>query len=391
MKIKKLLNFIIPIFIMLFNIFILLNPGEIIQSAKEGIDLWFFTVFPSLFPFIIGTNILTGLGFVNFLGVFLEPIMYPLFGVPGQGGFALITGLTSGYPMGAKITGDLRQHGEITKEEAQRLLSFTNNSGPLFVIGAVGIGLYQNPRIGYFILLIHYLAAIINGLVFKNYKYKTYKEKPGKQLFKKSYYSAKAYRYKGNKKFSQVLADSVRNGMESIIQVGGFIIIFCVLAKIMELSNITAMVKYILSPISSKLEPGIFEGVFIGLIEMTNGAKLLSSANHTAANIIACAGIISFGGFSIHAQSINFLYKTDVNLFIYILSKAFHGLITVILGLIIYPFFSFEQNTAVISVFNSSGVIERLAMSSAGFLLAVVLTLVFIILANLFRLNTKGT
>ena len=63
--------------------------------------------------------------------------MRPLFGVPGEGAFALIMGTISGYPMGAKIVADLKEKESVNKVEAERLLAFTNNSGPLFVIGAV--------------------------------------------------------------------------------------------------------------------------------------------------------------------------------------------------------------------------------------------------------------
>jgi len=63
--------------------------------------------------------------------------MRPLFNVPGEGAYALLMGTISGYPVGAKVVTDLKQQGVCNDIECERLISFTNNSGPLFIIGLV--------------------------------------------------------------------------------------------------------------------------------------------------------------------------------------------------------------------------------------------------------------
>ena len=63
--------------------------------------------------------------------------MRPLFNVPGESAYAFIMGLISGYPVGAKIVTDLRKTNLCSKDEGERMLCFTNNSGPLFIIGTV--------------------------------------------------------------------------------------------------------------------------------------------------------------------------------------------------------------------------------------------------------------
>ena len=64
--------------------------------------------------------------------------MRPIFNVPGEGSFAFIMGIISGYPTGAKILVNFRKNNIVSREECERLLSFSNNSGPLFIIGTVG-------------------------------------------------------------------------------------------------------------------------------------------------------------------------------------------------------------------------------------------------------------
>ena len=109
--------------------------------------MWLEIVFPSLLPFFIVSEMLIGFGVVKFIGILLEPLMRPLFRVPGVGGFVWAMGMASGYPAGAKITARLRQEDQLTKIEAERLVSFTNSSNPLFIFGAVSVGFFNNAKL----------------------------------------------------------------------------------------------------------------------------------------------------------------------------------------------------------------------------------------------------
>ena len=112
-------------------------PQESVSASIRGLDTWLEIVFPSLLPFFIVSELLIGFGVVKFIGILLEPLMRPLFRVPGVGGFAWAMGMASGNPAGAKISSRLRQEGQVTKTEAERLVAFTNSSNPLFIFGAV--------------------------------------------------------------------------------------------------------------------------------------------------------------------------------------------------------------------------------------------------------------
>ena len=98
--------------------------------------------------------------------------MRPLFNVPGEGSYPLIMGIVSGYPVGAKIVCDLRNKNILTKPEAERLLAFTNNSGPLFILGTIGIGLFKDTTTGIILLVTHILASLTVGIIFRFWKYK---------------------------------------------------------------------------------------------------------------------------------------------------------------------------------------------------------------------------
>jgi len=286
---KKILFLIIPSFILIFNALIIFNPSEVIQAARGGAILWFNNVLPSLLPFMIGTNMLLRLGVVNFIGALLEPIMQPLFGVSGRGAFALAMGAISGYPIGAQVCAVLRENEEISQVEAQRLLSFVNNSGPLFMIGAVGAGMFGNERVGYFIFVTTLIGALASGMLFKFYKRE---ERVGKERTKIRLASAMR---RNKEPFGKILSESILKALESILLIGGFIILFSVILKALEVTRIIDVLG-----VSENGE--VIKAAIYGFFEITNGASKLAELDISKGVIILCAAIVSFGGMSIFAQ-----------------------------------------------------------------------------------------
>src|SRR5690606_32732679 len=105
---RQLSYYFIVLSVLFLVITIILYPGESVSSAYNGLVIWATLVVPALLPFFIGSEILINLGVVKFFGVLLEPIMRPIFNVPGEGSFAFAMSITSGYPVGAKIVSRLR-------------------------------------------------------------------------------------------------------------------------------------------------------------------------------------------------------------------------------------------------------------------------------------------
>jgi len=143
----SLKNNILPTLIIIFVICLVLFSNQNLSATKNGLLLWANSVVPALLPFFIATELLSHTNVVAFIGKLLNKYMKPIFNVPGIGAYAFIMGIISGYPVGAKIVTKFRQDSVCSKAEAERLLAFTNNSGPLFIIGTVGISLFGNTTI----------------------------------------------------------------------------------------------------------------------------------------------------------------------------------------------------------------------------------------------------
>lgn len=315
-------------FTILFSIFtitLVLFSNSNLEAAKSGLVLWASSVLPSLFPFFIATELLYRTNFVNILGKFLTKFMRPVFNVPGESAVCLILGTLSGYPMGAKLACNLKENKICTKIEAERLLAFTNNSGPLFIIATVGISMFYSKEIGFLLFITHLLASLTVGVIFRNWK-KNQDEISKK--FTKSYTKNEQISFSN---LGEILGDSIKSAINLILTIGGFIVLFSVIISILN-----------------SLIPGSMSNPLLaGILEVTNGLKLTSALNtkNLSINIILSAVILGFGGISVMLQVYSVIAKHGISIKPYIYGKSlqaiFAGIYTLI-ALQAFPYFTFS-------------------------------------------------
>ena len=154
MKIKKILIYLFAVGAV---VLLIKNASSAIRYASDAIDLCLEMIVPTLFPFFICSGILIYSGFCELLAKAFQFCMYPLFRISPVGSSAFILGIVSGYPLGAVTAGELYANNYISKTEAERLLAFCNNSGPLFILGSVGIAIYSNIKYGIALYVAHIL------------------------------------------------------------------------------------------------------------------------------------------------------------------------------------------------------------------------------------------
>lgn len=316
----------------LFAIIMVIHPQLIFNSAIRGLDTWWRIVFPALLPFFVISEIFMGLGLVNFLGVILEPIMRPLFNLPGTSAFVVAVGYTSGAPIGAVLTGKLRKQNLCSKTEASHLLAFTNNASPLFMFGAVAVGMFNNPVLGPIIAGAHYLANLCVGFVLRFYG-RNKRENHGlvesrNKLLTRAIRALYQANMADGRPIGQLLGDAIKNSVQTLLTIGGFIIIFSV---IIEVLNLLGMLKFLASIFSVvlarlQLEPSLLHAFSCGFVEMTIGTKLTSETTATLAQqIMITSLILGWLGLSVHAQVISMVADTDIDLKPYFLGRLLHS------------------------------------------------------------------
>ena len=341
---------------------LILMPQESFEASVRGLNIWLEIVFPSLLPFLIIVEMLIAFGVVKLLGVFLEPLMRPLFKVPGAGGFVWAMGLASGNPSGAKLTARLRDEGQLTRIEAERLVSFTSSSNPLFIFGAVSVGFSHNAKLGILLGLTHYEANIFVGLTMRFYGRKEEKDKLYRVQketktfpFMAALQSMHRTRLNDQRPIGKILGDAVNSSIQTLLMIGGFIIIFSVVNKLLFHLHITGFFASIVSSLFHIVQiPSSLSIPFIsGLFEITLGSQLTSQAGETPllAQAVIVSALLAFGGFSIQAQVASILAETDIRFKPFFIARLLHTLFASILTLIlwkpVYLRLSTTENTSI--------------------------------------------
>lgn len=323
-----------PILILILTLAMFMYPQEVISAASQGIDLWWRYVLPALLPFFILSELLMGAGFVHFLGVLLEPLMRPLFHLPGKAAFVVAMGYTSGFPMGAVLTARLRQERQISRVEGERLLTFTNNPSPGFMFGAVASGLLGKPGLGLLLAGSVYISNLVVGALFRFYGPSPRRKGQNNASLTKAWQAMLASQTKDSRPFGQILGQAVRQSVTTVIAVGGYIVFFAVLLRILTLWKITAFLAILLHPFLQLFLPlPAMRALLDGLLEMTLGCQgIVSSSSQLNIQVAGLAFIMGWGGLSVFAQVAGFISETDLRIFPFALARIAHAFLALSLS-----------------------------------------------------------
>lgn len=300
-----------------------------LNSTKSALTLWYSVIVPSLLPFLFISDLLQQTAITKIFSYLLSPIMNKVFKLPGISSMAVFLGMTGGYPIGAKVTADLRNKNLITSSDAKHLIAFTNNSGPLFLSAAIGIGLYKSPMIGFLLITSHYLSALLVGFLFRFIKKETNNTTNSNLDFKIIKLS----------ELGGILTNIIKNSVLIVCTIGGFIILFSLISAILEKLNITTLIAHIIMP---TLPQELSNGIISGVLEVTTGVNKLSKINIPIFNkLIITSMLIGFGGFSIHMQTLGVISNSDIKFSSYFCGKLLQCFISggITFILIKYTFF----------------------------------------------------
>ncbi len=309
---------------------LVLYPKEMVASAREGVEMCFNVLIPSLFPFFVVSNLTVSLGLADRLGGLMSPVMEPLFNVGGPCAPALILGLIGGYPVGARTVINLYTSGRCSKAEAERLLAFCNNSGPAFILGVVGAGIFESSSLGVALYLIHMAASLLVGLVFRGYGPPTDRSKA---------LSDAPAPTAGNK--AAAFVSSVSSAFTGCLGICGFVIFFTVLLRLLLLSGVMGWLSLVLGGFLELfgLDGTLAPKLLTGLVELTGGVwSLRGEAGTMTARATLAAFMLGWAGLSVHCQVISFLGETGLKVRTYLLGKLLHALLSAGLAAVVIPF-----------------------------------------------------
>ena len=307
---KKYTSLLICTITLLFLTQFFIYTKEITNAFFDGTILFVKNLLPNIFLFFIISDILNNYNIINYLSP-LGNVFSKLFKVSKEGTYVFFMSMLSGFPGNSKFIKELLDNNRISEQDANKLLTFTHFSNPLFIISTIGINFLNNKKIGFIILICHFITNIILGLLFRN----IYKSE-NKTLLKKESISLP---------FIPLLKNSISNTFNSLMVIYGIIIFFFILTTILNLNlNLDYFHQTLLN----------------GFIEMTNGLNMIKNLNFSIdikASLMAF--FISFGGLSIHMQVMSMLSNYKINYFVYLIARLLHASISSLLVFLIIIYY----------------------------------------------------
>lgn len=292
-----------------FFFLMLLFPQTVICGASLGLMLWFQTVLPVLLPFLILTALLVKSNGFFVISKLIQPVLRPLFGVSDNGAFAMLIGFLCGYPMGSKVTADLKKGGRITESEASYLLSFCNQTSPMFLISYIFYIHLKRPD-----LLIPGMFLIEGVPLFLSI--------PFRKIYRPVVTSGKSIsvpRFSWN-----MVDDCIMQSFETITKIGGYIILFSIFLQFGKELPFT--------------HP-LFRCIFLPSLELTNGVALICDAGIPSdLTFVLATGLAAFGGWCSVAQTYSMILGSGLSIGDYITKKL---IITAITSLLAYIYISY--------------------------------------------------
>lgn len=296
---------------------LILYPTQSMDAGRQGLQLCFNVIIPSLFPFFVLSSLVVELGMARYLGRAVEGLMWPLFRVSGAGACALVLGFVGGYPIGARTAINLYEKGLCSKTEAKRMLAFCNNSGPAFILGVVGTGVFGSSIIGLLLYLAHIAASLCVGILFRFY---------GSADTRSTVIPSSAPQFQTTR-LSTAFTASVKNSFVSVLNICAFVVFFAVVIRLLFLCGVmdlaTGLLSALLAPLG--LDPTGAQRLLTGLLEISSGVTSLSGEGALAGRVSMAAFMLGWAGLSVHCQVLSFLGDSGLSPGTYLAGKAIHG------------------------------------------------------------------
>lgn len=301
-------------------------PEQAMGAMRDGIKLCGNVILPSLFPFFVLSSLVVELGMSRYLGRLLEPVMAPLFRVNGNCSAALALGFIGGYPVGARTAIQIYEKGQCSRTEAERMLAFCNNSGPAFILGVVGAGVFGSGRLGLLLCLTHLLASLLVGVLFRFYKPR---EGPQTRLSRGPQFQAA--------RFSRAFTSSVTGALQSTLNICAFILFFTVFLRILAHAGVLEALGGLLSRLLAPLgmDQTWAERLLTGLVEVSSGVSSLTDGT-LSGRLSMAAFMLGWAGVSVHCQVLAFLGDSGLSVRTYVTGKLLHGALSAVLARLLF-------------------------------------------------------
>jgi len=280
---------------------------EVTEGARQGLLLWYDSVVPALFPFMVLSGLIVASGGIDSIMAPFYMILHPFLGISREGCYVLISGLLCGYPMGAKTCAEFVSDGKITVCEGRFLMTICNHPSPMFLLGYVYPWFSSKIDIGE-ILIPVYAPIILLAFVAKFiYPFNTDRINE---------FATDLHKSDPTTNHVHGTDEAILSSIEVLCKIGGYLVIFSIIIVMIRKNTIL---------------PDMIKLGFIGLLEMTTGIREYGELEHWQFGYTASIAALTFGGLSGIFQTKSVLNQKKAGLSIrpYIFWKSAHAIISV--------------------------------------------------------------
>lgn len=323
---------------------LLIFTSDCINSAKKAVDMCLNIIIPSLFPFFIFSSLIISSGVCEKIQRPMEKIMKPLFNVSGACSAAFILGILSGFPVGAKTAVTLYEKRLCSKTEAERVLAFCNNAGPFFILGTVGVGMWQSSKAGWILWSAQAISAILTGIIFGH-------------LWKRHDHPSKTYAASAKKRLSpsKNLFSAVRGSAASMISICAFIIFFAVIVALLQASGIIGGFASLICKIFPSLSEKTTENILSGFFEMTTGIAAVGNNTPLVQGLTVTGALLGWAGLSVHCQVLSVVHESGLSTRPYFYGKLMQTALSATITFLFSVFFTLPDKKDVFINYSTSG------------------------------------
>lgn len=303
-KLNRLLFTMLSLYL---TVLLLMYPPLSLEYASAGLRLWLTKMVPVLLPFMILSGIMIRMDLTENFVRLVHPLLHLLYGTSKNGSYTIVMGFLCGFPMGARIIGELYGSGRLSKEESARLLCFCNNIGPIYFLSYVVPTLdIRHPLIPF---LIMYGIPLLYGIALMRIV-------PIKRRTASALSDLKEDVRPDRMTLPAAIDASVVSGLIGIARLGGYMIFF-------NLLNI-AFVPF-------RHTDAALLKIYRCVLEITSGIDYSGQSLFYPILIL-----LPFGGLSCIAQTYSMICHTDLPLKPYVLHKVIQTLLTALCYLVLY-------------------------------------------------------
>ena len=256
--------------LLILLIFMLLHPAITVTGASNGLLLWYSSVVPALFPFMVLSSLIVASGGLSVLMAPVRLVLGPLLGLSAEGCYTLLSGLVCGFPMGAKTCADFLSRGQLSLKEGKFLMAICNHASPMFLLGYVYPLFHGNLPL-WKLLAAVYGPALLLAL-------------PARLLYRNGAPTGRKPKMQGIAEPQEISADeAILSSVEVLCRIGGLLILFSIAVEFLRGAG--------------QLPAGL-RLFLMGAMEMTTGIRELAAALPYPYSAAAACASLTFGGLS---------------------------------------------------------------------------------------------